>query len=170
MQRIAERARAMTFRNCFEACLASHEDGWRNAEHRRQWRTSIEQYVLPVIGDLPIEEISTAHVIRVLEPIWREKPETASRVRGRIEKVLGWATVREFRSGANPAAWRGHLAELFPAVGKIAQHHAALPYTEVPALVAQLNQCSSRGTAHRALEFTILTAARAGEVLGATWG
>jgi len=169
LAQLAERARAQTFRQCFTACLASHEDGWKNAEHRRQWRRTIEQYVLPVIGELPVDEITTAHIIRVLEPIWREKPETASRVRGRIEKVLGWATVREFRSGANPAAWRGHLAELFPAVGKIAkpQHHAALPYTEVPVLVAQLDQQDH--LASRALQFTILTAARAGETLGATW-
>src|SRR6516162_7917239 len=97
-KRLAERERAMTFRQCFEKCLASHEDGWKNAEHRRQWRTSIEQDVLPVIGDLAVDDIGTPHIIKVLEPIWKAKPETASRTRGRIERILAWATVRGFRS------------------------------------------------------------------------
>jgi integrase len=166
---LAERARAMTFRECATACIESHADGWRNEEHRRQWITTLEQYVYPIIGDLPVEEIATPHIVKALEPIWKTIPETANRVRGRIEKVLGWATVRGFRSGDNPARWRGHLAELFPAVGKIAKpkHHAALPFTDVPALMAELAEADHVGA--RALEFTILTAARAGEVLGATW-
>jgi integrase len=168
-QRLAEQARAMTFRQCFEQCLASHEEGWRNAEHRRQWRTSIEQDVLPVIGDLAVDDIGTPHVIKVLEPIWKAKPETASRIRGRIERVLAWATVRGFRSGDNPARWRGHLQEMFPAVGKIAKvnHHEAMPYVDVPSFMAKLRD--SDHVAARALEFTILTAARTGETLGAPW-
>ena len=168
-KRLAERERAMTFRQCFEKCLASHEDGWKNAEHRRQWRTSIEQDVLPVIGDLAVDDIGTPHVIKVLEPIWKTKPETASRIRGRIERVLAWATVRGFRSGDNPARWRGHLQEMFPAVGKIAKvnHHEAMPYVDVPSLMAKLRDRDH--LAARALEFTILTAARAGETLGSTW-
>jgi integrase len=167
--KLAERARTMTFRQAAAACIESHADGWRNAEHHRQWITSLEQYVFPVLGDLPVDEIATPHIVKVLEPIWKTIPETASRVRGRIEKVLGWATVRGFRSGDNPARWRGHLAELFPAVGKIAKpkHHAALPFTDVPALLTDLAAIDH--IAARALEFTILTAARAGEVLGATW-
>lgn len=165
----AERARAMTFRQCAEACMKAHSDSWSNAEHRRQWLTTLEQYVYPIIGDLPVDDLGTPHLIKVLEPIWKDKPETASRVRGRIEKVLGWATVRGFRSGDNPARWRGHLAELFPAKGKLApvKNHPAMPYVAVPSFMADL-----AGTDHlaaRALEFTILTAARAGEVLGATW-
>src|SRR5262249_26960316 len=154
----AERARAMTFRQCAAACMEAHADGWRNAEHRRQWQTSLEKDVLPHIGDLPVEEISTPHIVKVLEPIWKEKPETASRISGRIEKVLGWATVRQFRSGDNPARWRGHLAELFPARGKIApaKHHAAMPFIEAPALMAEL--AATDHIAARALEFTILTA------------
>jgi integrase len=168
-ERVAEAARAMTFKDCFEACLASHEGGWKNAEHRRQWRTSIEQDVLPVLGDLAVDDIGTPHITKVLEPIWKLKPETASRTRGRIERVLAWATVRGFRSGDNPARWRGHLQEMFPAVGKIARvnHHEAMPYVDVPAFMAKLRERDH--LAARALEFTILTAARAGETLGATW-
>jgi integrase len=159
----------MTFRQCFEACLTAHEDGWKNAEHRRQWRTSIEQDVLPVIGNLAVDDIGTPHIIKVLEPIWKTKPETASRTRGRIERVLAWATVRGFRGGDNPARWRGHLQEMFPAVGKIAKvaHHEAMPFVEVPAFMAKLRERNH--LAARALEFTILTAARTGEVLGAEW-
>jgi integrase len=168
-ERVAENAKAMTFRNCFEACLASHEDGWKNAEHRRQWRTSIEQDVLPVIGDLAVDDIGTPHIIKVLEPIWKLKPETASRTRGRIERVLAWATVRGFRSGDNPARWRGHLQEMFPAVGKIAKvnHHEAMPYVDVPLFMSKLREVDH--IAARALEFTILTCARTGEILGAAW-
>jgi integrase len=167
-ERAAESARAVTFRYCFEQCVASHEGGWRNAEHRRQWRTSIEQDVLPVIGDLAIDDIGTPHIIRALEPIWKLKPETASRTRGRIERVLAWATVRGFRSGDNPARWRGHLQEMFPAVGKVAKvnHHEAMPYVELPGFMAKLRETDH--IAARALEFTILCAARTGETLGAT--
>ena len=100
----------MTFRQCAVRCIESHADGWRNAEHHRQWITSLEQHVYPVIGDLAVDEIGTPHIVKVLEPIWKTIPETASRVRGRIEKVLGWAQVRGFRSGDNPARWRGHQA------------------------------------------------------------
>jgi len=168
-ERVAEAAKAMTFRDCFEACLASHEGGWKNAEHRRQWRTSIEQDVLPILGDLAVDDIGTPHIIKVLEPIWKTKPETASRTRGRIERVLAWATVRGFRSGDNPARWRGHLQEMFPAVGKIAKvnHHKAMPYVDVPPFMSKLREVDH--IAARALEFTILCAARTGETLGAAW-
>jgi integrase len=165
----AERARAMTFKQCAVRCIESHADGWRNAEHHRQLITSLEQNVYPFIGDLPVDDIATAHIVKVLESIWKDKPETASRVRGRIEKVLGWATVRGFRSGDNPARWRGHLAELFPAKGKIqkTKHHAALPFAEVPRLMHEL--AASNYAPTRALQFMILTAARTNEVRGATW-
>jgi len=169
LAQLRERARQMTFRECALRCIEGHEGGWRNAEHRRQWITSLEQYVYPHIGDLPVDEIATPHIVKVLEPIWRTTPETASRVRGRIERVLGWATVREFRSGDNPARWRGHLQELFPSKGKIQQikHHPAMPFTDVPTLMVELRAHNSLTAL--ALEFTILTAARSGEVLGAKW-
>src|SRR5262249_46831362 len=157
-----------TFKQCAIGCIESHSDGWSNAEHRRQWVTTLEQYVYPQIGDLPVDTITTQHVIKVLQPIWKAIPETASRVRGRIEKVLGWATVRGFRSGDNPARWRGHLAETFPKRGKIAptKNHAAMAYVEVPAFLTEI--VGRRAAA--ALEFTILTAARTDEVLSSTWG
>jgi integrase len=169
LAQLRERARQMTFRECALRCIEGHEDGWRNAEHHRQWITSLERYVYPHIGDLPVDEIATPHIVKVLEPIWRTTPETASRVRGRIERVLGWATVREFRSGDNPARWRGHLQELFPTKGKIQQikHHPALAFADVPALMVELRAHNSLTAL--ALEFTILTAARSGEVLGAKW-
>jgi integrase len=170
LAQMAARARATTFRTCAEACMAAHESTWTNPKHRAQWRSTLEQFVYPIIGDLAVDDITTAHVIKVLEPIWKEVPETASRVRARIEKVLGWATVRELRTGDNPARWRGHLAELFPSRGKMrsgVKHHPALPYSEVPALMTELRE-ENRLSA-RALEFLILTAARTGEVCRATW-
>jgi integrase len=163
-------AKAMTFEQCATALIAAHEASWRSAEHRAQWINSLETYVHPIIGKLPVAQIDVALVVKVLEPIWRDKPETASRVRGRIERVLAWAQVRGFRNGGdNPARWRGHLAELFPARSKVSagKHHAALPYAELPDFMAKLRRRDH--IAARALEFTILTAARAGEVLGATW-
>jgi integrase len=170
--RLAQRAaaeRAITFRECAKRCIASHEDGWTNAKHRAQWTQSLEQYAHPTLGDLAVDDITTAHVVKTLEPIWKEIPVTASRVRARIEKVLGWAAVRGFRSGDNPARWRGHLAELFPAKGKVrtVEHFAAMPFADVPAFVVELHQRDSLSA--RALEFLILTAARSGEITGATW-
>src|SRR6202048_2644677 len=171
--RLAQRAtaeRAITFRECAKRCIASHEDGWTNAKHRAQWTQSLEQYAYPTLGDLAVDDITTAHVVKTLEPIWKEIPVTASRVRARIEKVLGWASVRGFRSGdSNPARWRGHLAELFPAKGKVrtVEHFAAMPFADVPALVIELRQQDQLSA--RALEFLILVAARSAEVLNATW-
>jgi integrase len=169
LAKLAAEARAMTFKQCAEACMKSHADGWKNAKHAAQWRSTLETYAYPVLGDLAVDDIATAHVVRVLQPIWKEKPETASRVRGRIEKVLGWATVRGFRSGDNPARWRGHLQELFAAKAKVrpVNHHAALPYTDAPAFMADLRSRNSLSA--RALEFTILTGVRTGETIGATW-
>jgi len=169
LAKLATEARVMTFRECAIQCMASHENGWRNAEHRRQWTSTLETYVYPIIGGLPVDQVDTPHIVRVLEAIWKEKPETASRVRGRIEKVLGWATVRGFRSGDNPARWRGHLQELFAAKTKIqpVKHHKSLPYTEIGAFMSRLRGRDSLGA--RALEFAVLTATRSGEALGATW-
>jgi integrase len=170
LEQLSQRARQMTFRECALRCIEGHEDSWRSAEHHRQWITSLEQYVYPLIGDLPVDEIATPHIVKVLEAIWKDKPETASRVRGRIERVLGWAQVRGFRSGDNPARWRGHLQELFPSRGKIqkTEHHSAMPFAEVPTFMVELRAHNSLTA--RALEYCILTATRSGEVLHAKWG
>jgi integrase len=131
--------------------------------------TTLRTFAYPAIGDMNVAEIDTSDVLRAIEPIWISKTETASRVRGRIESVLGWATVRGYRSGDNPARWRGHLEEALPKRGKVAaiEHHAALPYLELPGFMAELRK--REGMAARALEFTIHTAARRGSTLGAQW-
>jgi len=164
-----ERARAMTFHECAERYIDAHKAGWRNAKHAAQWPSTLETYCYPVFGNLPVAAVDLPMVMKVLEPIWTEKTETASRVRGRIEAILDWATVRGFRSGDNPARWRGQLSHLLPQPGKVAAvtHHAALPYLEIGTFVAALRQRPAM--AARALEFLILTAARTGEVIGATW-
>jgi integrase len=161
--------KAMTFRECALAYIAAHRSGWKNAKHAAQWPATLEQYVFPVLGALAVQAVDVGLVMRVIEPIWHTKPETANRVRGRIESVLGWATVRGYRQGDNPARWRGHLDNLLPkktAVHTVA-HHAALAYAAVPGFLAELRERPS--IVGVALEFTILTAARTGEVLGATW-
>jgi integrase len=163
-------AKAMTFRQCADAFIASHEAGWGSAVHRRQWANSIAQYAHPVIGGLPVHAIDTALVMKVVEPLWTTIPETASRIRARIESVLDWAKVRGYRTGENPARWRGHLDHLLPARSKVrrVEHYAALPYPEIGAFMAQLREEPSISA--RGLEFLILTAARLGEVIGVTWG
>jgi integrase len=160
---------ATTFRSCAERYMAAHEAGWRNDKHRMQWSSTLRDYAYPLIGDLPVATIDTAAVMQVLEPIWSAKPETAGRVRGRIESVLSWATVAGYRQGDNPARWRGHLDQLLPAKLKVrrVRHHAAMPYRELPAFMAELR--GQPGAAARALELTILCATRTGETLGATW-
>jgi integrase len=162
-------AKAVTFRQCAESYIKSHRAGWRNGKHAAQWEATLATYAERVIGALPVHSIDTALVLRVVEPIWTVKPETASRVRGRIEQILDWAKARGFRQGENPARWRGHLDKLLPARAKLRRitHHAALPYTELPAFLAQLRK--EEGIAARALEFTILTGARTGETMGARW-
>lgn len=157
-----------TFRDVAEAFIGRKEGGWRNEKHRQQWRNTLATYAYPIIGDLPVSLIGTDHVLKVLEPIWSDKPETASRVRGRIENVLSAAKVQGMRSGENPALWRGHLDHILPKPGKLNRgHHAALSYGELPAFMADLR--AREALAARALEFAILTAARTGEVIGATW-
>jgi integrase len=162
-------ANAVPFKRAALAYIETHELGWRNAKHAQQWRNSLETYAYPLIGDTLVGDIELPHVLKVLEPIWRTKTETATRVRGRIEKVLDWATTRGYRKGLNPARWRGHLDNLLPAPNKIAkeEHHAALPVGEVGAFVEKLRTHSGMGAL--ALEFGILTAARSGEVRGARW-
>ncbi len=164
-----EAARGITFRECGEKHIAAHEAGWRNSKHRDQWKNTLATYVYPVIGDLPADGIDTGLVLKILEPIWTTKAETAGRVRGRIEAILDWATARGYRTGENPARWRGHLDKLFPARTKIAKvrHHPAMSYAELPGFMAELRDRS--GISARALEFAILTAARTGEVIGAQW-
>jgi integrase len=160
-------AKGIMFKECAESYLSAHRPGWRNHKHADQWAATLATYAAPVIGTLPVQAIDTALVLKVLEPIWTTKPETASRVRGRLENILDWAKVRGYRDGENPARWRGHLDKLLPAPAKVRQveHHAALPYTELPTFMAAL--LAQEGVSGRALEFAILTAARTGEVIGA---
>lgn len=162
-------ARMMTFAQCAEAYIAAHRAGWKNAKHAEQWTATLETYAYPIIGKIDVATVDTAMVMKILEPIWAEKNETASRVRGRIESILDWAAARKYREGENPARWRGHLDKLLPKPTKVSKvaHHAALPYREIAAFVADLRQ--RQGMSALALEFTILTAARTGETIGATW-
>jgi integrase len=164
-----EAARGMTFDACAAAYLDAHNDGWRNAKHREQWRNTLNSYAGPVFGSLPVQAVDLTLIMKALEPIWKAKPETASRLRGRIEAVLDWATVRGYRKGENPARWRGHLDKLLPARAKIQKvvHHPALPYSEIADFMVSLR--NQEGIAARALEFLILTAARTGEIIGARW-
>lgn len=164
----AERMAQTAFRDFADAYVDRKEGGWKNAKHRQQWRNTLATYVYPIIGDLPVSEIGTVDVLKVLEPIWSALPETASRVRGRLENLLSAAKVQGLRSGENPAQWRGHLDQLLSKPSKLQRgHHPALAYAELPAFMEELR--SREAVAARALEFTILTAARLGEVTGATW-
>jgi integrase len=159
-------ASAMTFRQCAEGFIKDNEASWGNPKHRLEWQRSLAKYAFPVLGNLPVASVDTPLVLRIIKPLWQRVPETASRVRGRIENVLGWATVHHYRAGDNPARWQGLLEHALPAVQK-GEHHAAMPYAEVPAFVARLRQETS--VPAKCLEFVILTAARLGEALGATW-
>jgi integrase len=161
--------KVVTFKEAATAYISAHETEWRNSRHARQWPETLSAYVYPTLGLLPVQTIDTALVLKVLEPIWATIPETASRVRGRIESVLNWASARGYRSGENPARWRGHLDNLLPARDKVqkVKHHPALPYPEIGPFMATLRQ--EETIPARALEFLILTAARSGEVHGARW-
>lgn len=162
-------AKALTFQACAERYIASHKAGWRNAKHAAQWTATLTAYAYPSFGKLPVQGIDVGLVLKAIEPIWTTKPETAARVRGRIESILDWATARGYRQGENPARWRGHLENLLPARARVRRvaHHAALPYPEIGTFLAELRR--QEGIAGRALEFAILTAARTGEVIGARW-
>lgn len=165
----AAKVAGMTFKAVAETYIAANEESWRNPKHRQQWRNTLATYVYPVIGELPVADVETAHVLTILEPIWKSRAETASRVRGRIETVLDSAKARGYRSGENPARWRGHIAQILPARSRLTRgHHKALAYEALPAFVAALR--AREAVAALALEFAILTAARSGEVIGATWG
>jgi integrase len=165
----AERAAALTFKQCAEKYISSHRPSWRNEKHADQWRSTLETYAYPFMSDLLVRDVAVAHVLAALEPIWHTKTETASRLRGRVEAVLDWASARSYRSGENPARWKGHLDKLLPARGKVAkvEHHTALPLSDVGAFMVELRKQEGNGA--KALEFAILTAARSGEVRGATW-
>lgn len=165
----ASRAKTMTFDQCKEKYLEAHNDGWKSPKHRAQWKNTLDTYAGPFIGAIDVALVDTGLVLKCLEPIWKDKTETATRLRGRIESVIDWATTRGYRQGENPARWKGHLDQLLVKPGKIkkVEHLAALPYSETGGFMAELKQMEGMGA--RALEFAILTAARSGEVRGATW-
>ena len=160
--------KTISFDGATAAFLDAHSAAWRNAKHVKQWRNTLATYASPILGRFPVRDIDTGLVMRVLTPIWQTKPETASRLRGRIEAILGWAAVHGYRAGDNPARWKDHLQRLLPAKGKLraVRHYAALPYAELPAFLAELRQQAS--VAARCLEFLILTATRTSEVIKAT--
>lgn len=164
-----EAASAVTFKDAADRYIKAHQAGWRNAKHGEQWRNTLTTYVYPVMGDEPVQAVDVGGVLKVLEPIWTTKTETASRIRGRIETILDWATARGYRQGENPARWRGHLENLLPKRGKVqrVEHHAALPYADIAEFMRALHK--QEGIAASALEFLILTATRTSETIGATW-
>ena len=169
----AEKARteaeSVTFRQAAEAYIAAHRAGWRNAKHADQWVNTLEKYAYPVIGDRSVANVGLEEVLRILRPIWEEKTETAARVRSRIELILSYSKALKLRDGENPAIWRGNLDALLPKPSKLkkVRHHPALPYERVSEFMGELQRISGSGA--RALEFAILTAARSGDVRGATW-
>jgi len=165
----AAKARSVTFNELARQFLESHEAGWRNAKHRQQWQNTLATYAAPIIGALPIGEVQTHHVLSIIGPLWAEKTETASRLRGRIEVILDAAKVQGLRSDENPARWRGHLERLLPAKAKVSRagHHEAMPYKDLPAWWPRLQVAD--GIAARCLEWVILTACRSGEARLATW-
>jgi integrase len=175
----ADSAKVMTFGQCARAYLEANQAGWKNRKHADQWQVTVmgitatgrptEVDYCKALRNLPVDAIDTAVVLKVLQPIWNTRTETASRLRGRIESILDWARVRGYRNGENAARWRGHLEHLLPARSRVApvEHHAALPFRDMPACMAQLRD--REGVSARALEFLILTAARTGDVLGAKW-
>jgi integrase len=162
-------ARMASFDECARAYVAAHRSAWRNPKHASQWENTLATYCSPIFGRLQVHLVDVGLVMRVLEPLWAKKPETASRLRGRIERILDWAKVRGYRDGDNPARWRGHLDHLLPNRGKVrrVKHHAALPYSDLPAFFRRLK--ARDAVAANALQFAILTAARTGEVIGARW-
>ena len=162
-----DKLQVMSFGEAADALIESMSSSWRNEKHRGQWRMTLTAYCAPIRAQ-SVAAVSTDDVLRILKPLWTTKPETASRLRGRIERVLDFARARGQRSGENPARWRGHLDALLPRRAKLTRgHHKAMPFEAVPAFMAALRERA--GVAPRALEFAILTAARSGEVLGARW-
>jgi integrase len=166
-ERLLAQAKAMNFREAAMATIAAFQGQWDNPETRRQWLASLETYVFPVLGSLPVSAVDTALVVKAIEPLWSSKRTTANRLRARIESVLSWATVRGLREGDNPARWRGHLSHLLAGAAAKTAHHKAMPYAQVPSFMAKLR--TRKGSSARALEFLILTAVRTSEAIGARW-
>ena len=169
LQKQLEQARNLTFREVAEACIKSKSHEWKNAKHAQQWTNSLETYVFPTLGHLPISEVSTDLVLKILDPIWVTKAETASRVRQRIETIWDYGKARNYMSGENPARLKGHLDKILSKTAKVkrVRHFPALPYNEIGSFVKELRTRS--GYSALGLEFLILTAARTGEIIGAKW-
>jgi integrase len=168
-KRLGTVTKGMSFDQAAERYIGAHESAWRSPRTADQWRSSLVAYASPVIGRFPVAAVGTHHILDILEPIWREKSVTAAEVRGRLECILDWAKVHNLRDGENPARWRGNLKHLLPAISKVhrVRHHAALPYAALPAFMTELRANTSLSA--RVLELMILTAARRGEALGASW-
>ncbi|SAK39272.1 tyrosine-type recombinase/integrase [Caballeronia ptereochthonis] len=162
-----EHTKSLPFRDCASQYIEAHRQSWKNGKHAAQWESTLATYAYPVVGDMPVSEIDTDEIVQVLEPIWATKTETATRLRGRIEAILAWATVRRYRAGLNPARWKGHLDQLLAKPSRLqkVQHHAALPYSDAPDFMKLLR--AQEGTAALALQLVILTASRTNEVIGA---
>lgn len=165
----AERVSHTTFEEASKQYISAHEGGWKNGKHIAQWRTTLEAYAYPVIGKIHVRDVALDHILKILEPIWKDRTETASRLRGRIERVLDWAKTRGLRVGDNPARWKGNLDTLLPAPGKVAKikHHEACDWREAPVFLSELRQIDTVGA--KALEFLILTNVRSINSRGATW-
>lgn len=165
----AAQKKEITFEQSAREYIAAKQGEWKNAKHSQQWGNTLESYAYPIIGKMQVKDVELSHIIKILEPIWSDKTETAKRLRGRVEAVLDWAKVRGYRNGENPARWKGFLDTILPAPGKIAKkdHHKALPVDKVGQFMQDL--ALRDGMSARALEFLVLTAARSGEVRGATW-
>lgn len=165
----ASRGAEITFEDAARQFIRAKEAEWKNVKHGQQWTNTLETYAFPVVGKLACGDVALPHVLKILEPIWTTKTETATRLRGRLESVLDWATVRGYRKGENPARWKGHLDKILPAPGKVTkvEHHGAVAVDDLGTFIVDLRQ--REGIAARALEFLILTAVRSGEIRGATW-
>jgi len=161
--------KTIVFEKAAEQYIASHRAGWKSDVHRKQWENSLKAHAYPVLGKLDLRDIDTGMIVRVLEPIWTSKTETASRVRGRIENILDWGKVNGYRDGENPARWDGHLDYLLPKRSKVhkEKHHPALPHAQMPRFMADLR--SRTGASAKCLEFVILTVARTAEATEAKW-
>ncbi len=169
LQRTADTTAEWTFKRCVDKYIETHSPAWKNSKHISQWENTLETYAVPVFGHLPVDQVNTALVLEVLEPIWHTKTETASRLRGRIENVLSWSIVRGYREGPNPAIWRGHLSMLLPQRSKIqkVRHFSALPYSVINEFMNLIKQHESISA--KALKLLILTASRTNEIIGAKW-
>ncbi|OUR75993.1 integrase [Alphaproteobacteria bacterium 46_93_T64] len=167
---LAETAKTVTFRECAEKYINIHSVVWSNIKHVKQWSSTLETYVYPFIGDLSVKAVDIGLILKILEPIWLTKPETASRIRGRVESILDWAAARKYREGENPARWKGNLDKLLPSRSMVrkVKHHAALPFDDIAEFMAALRKQGSISA--MGLELLILTACRTGEIIKARWG